>query len=71
MKKIIIVLLVLCALGLGYYFIHLWQANKLLNNPDLTCGNGRIEATEINIAARLAGKVEVVKVLEGDKVSAG
>ncbi len=71
MKKIIIALLVLAAIGLGYYAVSSWIANRLYRNPALAGGNGRIEATEINIAARLAGKVERIRVLEGDKVNAG
>lgn len=34
-------------------------------------GNGRIEATEIDIATKLAGRVEQILVREGDFVSAG
>jgi len=71
MKKIIISLLVLAALGLGYYVVTTWIGNRLYRNPALTWGNGRIEATEINIAARLAGKVERIRVLEGDRVNGG
>lgn len=71
MKKIIIGLIVFAVIGLGFYFIRTWQANKLNNLPYLAHGNGRIEATEIDIAARLSGKVEKVCVLEGEKVKAG
>ena len=34
-------------------------------------GNGRIEATEINISAKLAGRIEQILVQEGDFVEAG
>jgi len=34
-------------------------------------GNGRIEATEIDVATKLPGRVEAVLVREGDFVSAG
>jgi len=37
----------------------------------LASGNGRIEAVEIDIAARTAGRVEEVRVDEGDLVTAG
>ncbi len=71
MKKIIIVLAVLAAAGLAFYGIRTWKNNKLYNDPNFASGNGRIEATEINIAAKLAGKIEKVNVKEGDKVTAG
>ena len=34
-------------------------------------GNGRIEATEINVSAKLAGRIEDILVREGDFVKAG
>ncbi|GLI36379.1 glycoside hydrolase family 43 [Desulforhabdus amnigena] len=34
-------------------------------------GNGRIEATEINVAAKLAGRIKAILVDEGDFVTAG
>lgn len=71
MKKIIVSLILVAVLGLLGYFVHAWYANRLYRNPHLTSGNGRIEATEINISARLAGKVEKIAVLEGEKVEGG
>ncbi len=38
---------------------------------DVVSGNGRIEATEIGISAKVAGRVEEIYVREGDMVSAG
>jgi len=70
MKKIIIGLIVAAVVGLAYYFISSWQADKLNRIPYLAHGNGRVEATEINISARLSGKVEKIRVLEGDRVKA-
>ncbi|MGH0031446.1 MAG: HlyD family secretion protein [Myxococcota bacterium] len=46
----------------------------LVRTPPLTglaFGNGRIEATEIDVATRLAGRVEDVLVEEGDTIRAG
>ena len=70
MKKVIISLLVLSVTALLVYFSLDWYSNRLYRNPAFVHGNGRIEATEINIAAKLAGKVEEIKVQEGDKVKA-
>ena len=40
-------------------------------NVDVVSGNGRIEATEIGISAKVAGRVEEIYVNEGDRVTAG
>lgn len=39
--------------------------------PGLYSGNGRIEAVEIDVAAKLAGRIEEILVNEGDFVKAG
>jgi len=49
-----------------------WQALKPNGPPvGFASGNGRIEATEIDIATRIAGRVENVAVSEGDFVKEG
>jgi len=56
-------------LGLVAYMV--W---KNMNQPDtqaLVSGNGRIEATEINISSKLSGQLEEILVQEGDFVEAG
>lgn len=56
-------------LGLVAYLV--W---KNMNQPDtqaLVSGNGRIEATEINISSKLSGQLEEILVQEGDFVEAG
>lgn len=40
-------------------------------NVDVVSGNGRIEATEIGISAKVAGRVKEIYVNEGDRVTAG
>jgi HlyD family secretion protein len=40
-------------------------------NPAMVSGNGRIEATEIDLATKLGGRVKDILVNEGDFVSAG
>ncbi|OCG69675.1 hemolysin D [Gilliamella sp. Occ3-1] len=50
----------------------LWQQLKPDGyGSDFISGNGRIEATEINISAKLAGRIEKINVDEGDFVKAG
>ncbi|KHK65536.1 HlyD family secretion protein [Pseudomonas frederiksbergensis] len=40
-------------------------------NPDFASGNGRIEATEVDVASKLAGRIDTILVAEGEQVSAG
>ncbi|WP_292743371.1 biotin/lipoyl-binding protein, partial [Methylophaga sp. UBA3595] len=40
-------------------------------NAGLVYGNGRIEATEIDVAAKTAGRIEDILVREGDFVTTG
>jgi HlyD family secretion protein len=47
---------------------------KNMNKPDtdaLVSGNGRIEATEINVSSKLSGQLEEILVKEGDFVEPG
>jgi HlyD family secretion protein len=49
-----------------------WQALRPAALPDgFASGNGRIEATEIDVATKIAGRVEDILVHEGDFVKAG
>ncbi len=52
----------------GYY---LWAAQDNGPGEGFISGNGRIEATEIDIATKLAGRVESVLAKEGDFVKKG
>ena len=46
-----------------------WQSKG--PGPGFVSGNGRIEATEIDVATKLAGRVQDILVAEGDFVKAG
>lgn len=62
------------ALGLiiiGILAFVLWQSYMQHKKKDIISGNGRIEATEINIAPRYAGQIKKLLVKEGDYVKAG
>ena len=49
-----------------------WSAGQNTGpGPGFASGNGRIEATEINIATKIPGRVEEILVREGDFVTAG
>jgi HlyD family secretion protein len=60
----------LLAAGVGGYFG--WKAMQPAKLPDGFAGaNGRIEATEIDVATKLAGRLKEVLVNEGDYVTVG
>lgn len=68
-KRLIPLALVAAVLAGGAYF---WtQLRDQEANDGLASGNGRIEATEIDVAARLGGRVQDILVKEGDFVTAG
>ena len=71
MRKIIISLIVIAVVGLAVYGIKSYRDNAIYRNPAFASGNGRLEATEVNIAAKLAGKIEKILVNEGDYVKKG
>ncbi len=48
-----------------------WRFLSQPSTEGLVSGNGRIEATEINIASKLPGQIEEILVNEGDFVDAG
>jgi len=59
----------LVAIGVGYFA---WQRLKPQSLPHgIASGNGRIEAVEIDIAAKIAGRIKDILVNEGDFVRAG
>ncbi|MEP2827503.1 HlyD family efflux transporter periplasmic adaptor subunit [Parvibaculum sp.] len=62
-----VALAILVALGLYYWFVVL--ASGLPEG--IAASNGRIEAEQVNVATKYAGRVEEVRVSEGDFVTAG
>ncbi len=71
MKKLIIVLVIIAVAGLGIYTLKSWKESAIYSNPAFTSGNGRLEATEVSIAAKQAGKIENIFAREGDFVKKG
>jgi HlyD family secretion protein len=59
------------ALVLGLVAILVWQRYGVKRDDGLASGNGRIEATEIDVAAKIPGRIKEVLVREGDFVTAG
>ena len=71
MKKIIIAMSVICAAALAYYGIKTHINNAKYNQPGFAYGNGRLEATEVSISTKLAGKIAEIYVNEGELVRKG
>ncbi len=70
-KTGIIFLLTVMAIGAGagYYF---WQKEKAAPEfENFARGNGRIEATQIDIATKLPGRLKSIDAREGDNIEAG
>jgi HlyD family secretion protein len=55
--------------GFGYYAWQLIGSSGL--PPGIASGNGRIEAVEIDISTKIAGRIKTIEVREGDLVQAG
>lgn len=68
-KKGFIAVLGLLIIGVAAFMI--WQNYIAGKKGNIITGNGRIEATEINIAPRIAGRIKEILVQEGDYVHAG
>ena len=60
-------LLTVAAAGIGAWYV----LRPTGPGPGFVSGNGRIEATEIDVATKLAGRVDSIAVHEGDFVQAG
>lgn len=61
-------LAVILAGGAAYAWLRLHQGGP---GEGFASGNGRIEATEVDVATKLGGRVDAILVNEGDFVSAG
>lgn len=71
LRKRILVLAVIAAAAAAAA-IFLWSALRPTGPGEgFISGNGRLEATEINVSAKLAGRVEEILVREGELVAAG
>ncbi len=62
-----VILFLLAIAGAGVW----WMNQPKQDLPGIASGNGRIEATEVDVATKQQGRVEAVLVKEGDMVEAG
>ncbi|MBH2019231.1 HlyD family secretion protein [Polaromonas sp.] len=68
-NRLIPIVLVVAALAAGFYA---WKSLRPKGPGDgFVSSNGRIEATEIDVATKLGGRVQDILVQEGDFVTAG
>jgi HlyD family secretion protein len=66
MKRVRIVIIVLAALAIGAYFII-----RSRTPADGLAASGTVEATEASLGFQAAGRIESIRVHEGDRVRAG
>ena len=70
-RTITIIIVIAAAAGIAWYAYHEYQVNQELAHPKFYSGNGRLEATEVYVSAKLAGRIDKVMVKEGDLVRIG
>jgi len=68
-KRWVLIIAVVAAAGGGYFAWRTFGTKAL--PPGIASGNGRIEATEIDISTKAAGRIRDILVREGDFVAAG
>ena len=71
MKKLIFILVVVALVVIGIYSYINYRENELYRIKGIVSGNGRLEATEVGIATKLAGRIESILVDEGELVQKG
>jgi HlyD family secretion protein len=67
--RVLAIAALIAAAGVGWLVWKKNQASKV--PPGIAFGNGRIEATEVDVAAKQQGRVEAVLAQEGDMVKEG
>lgn len=70
-KKIVIAAAILAAAAVVFQIIRNYRANAIYRDPAFAHGNGRLEATEVSISTKLAGRIEEIYVNDGDFVTRG
>lgn len=70
-RRIITILVILAVIGAGWFLYSKYTHTEDLDKIQFYSGNGRLEATEVNIATKLAGRIEEIMVDEGDTIKRG
>ena len=66
-RATLLLILLLTGVGAGYWWLH----SRPLLPPGIASGNGRLEANQIDIDTKFAGRIAKLFVDEGDMVQAG
>lgn len=67
-RQLIVVVVLVVAVVTAYLF---WQRLQPQPNENFAYSNGRIEATEVDVSAKMAGRIQDILVNEGDFVTEG
>jgi len=70
-KFLTFAVVVIAVLGVAWYVYHRYRVNQELKHPKFYSGNGRLEATEVYVSSKLAGRIDNIFVKEGDLVRRG
>ena len=70
-KAVTIAVVVIAVLGVAWYVYHRYRINQEFEHPKFCSGNGRLEATEVYVSAKLAERIEKIFVKEGDLIRKG
>lgn len=70
-KVLTVAVVVIAVLGVAWYVYHRYRVNQALKHPSFYSGNGRLEATEVYVSAKLGGRIDNILVKEGDLVHKG
>lgn len=67
-RRLVFIVAAIAVVGIGAFF---WWKALQPKNEGIASGNGRIEGTDVDIAAKIAGRIEKIFVREGEFVKAG
>ena len=70
-KLLTIVVIAVAVIGVAWYAYSRYRANQELKHPKFYSGNGRLEATEVYVSAKLAERIEKIFIKEGDLIHKG
>ena len=70
-KALTFIVVVVAIIGVAAYCYHRYKVNQELKHPKFYSGNGRLEATEVYVSAKLAGRIDKIFVKEGSLVRKG
>lgn len=70
-KSLLIVVVVVAVLGVAWYAYRSYRREQELKYPKFYSGNGRVEATEVYVSAKIPGRIDKIFIKEGDLVRRG